>query len=258
MFIVQMSRPTHGVFPMKWRPPLILGARPFILRVLSLSPRMSRRSQSTEPAPLRSWRDLFSKHVRLVRKGMDFRLVLMDPASAAAEKARRMKAKSDAKAKPAKPKSRASQGLAPERLALMRRELRALLKRHEQARSLARHLAYFERALHKSEERAFDEVPVDVMRKALIQIEFLVSNWSQIGLAELRSRLSIAISDREGEVQGAESVHDMRHVKGGTAISVQDATVSQFMEMQQSWMQPAPGGAPLTPREDKPASDNAG
>lgn len=228
---------------------------------------MSRRSPSAEPAARRaapapriakasdaavrrSWRDLFRKHVRLVRQGLDFRFVLMDPAAAAAaDKAKRQKSRIKT-TKAAAPKSRASQNLDAARLTLMRNELRALLKRHVQARSLARHLAYFERELHKSGARAFDDVPVDVLRKALIQIEFLVSNWSAVGLAELRSRLAIAVSDREAEVQGAESLQDLRTLKG-TAMSVQDATVSQFMEMQKSWLQPPPGGAALTPRDDK-------
>ncbi|MGA0610991.1 hypothetical protein [Caldimonas sp. KR1-144] len=222
---------------------------------------MSRRSSTAEPAARRSvsslrggtpaadapkrrsWRQLLKHHVRLQRIGFDFRFVLVDPSDAAPSK------KAKAAAPPA-PKSRASQGLDAGRLALMRTELRMLMKRHPQARALARHLAYFERALHKSGARAYDEVPVEVLRKALIQIEFLVSNWSALGLAELRSRLSIAIGDREAELHGPESVQDLRALKGH-AVSVQDATVSQFMEMQRSWLQPAPGGVPLTPREDK-------
>lgn len=188
-------------------------------------------------AEARGWREFLRKHL-----GM-----LLDPAEV-------MKRRAAKKAPPPPPKSRAVQGLDTAKLVLMRTELRMLLKRHPQARSLARHLAYFERALHKSGARAYDEVPVDVLRKALIQIEFLVTNWSAVGLAELRSRLAISISDREHERQGPESVQDLRHLKGGHAVSVQDATVSQFMEMAQSWAQPAPGGVPLTPRQDQAAA----
>ena len=224
--------------------------------------RRSSATRAAEPADApakRGWRDLLRKHLRLQRVGFDFRFVLLDPAEVRKRKAAKQAAKQAAKraksAPPARKASRATDGLDEARLALMRTELRMLLKRHPQARSLARHLAFFERALHQSGARAYDVVPVDVMRKALIQIEFLVTNWSAVGLAELRSRLSIAISDREGEgeaeANGPESVQDLGGpLKGGHAISVQDATVSQFMEMQQSWLQPAPGGAPLTPRED--------
>jgi hypothetical protein len=215
------------------------------------APRAKGSAPATAPAKAGTgWREFFRKHLGLQRVGFDLRFVLLDPAEA---KKRKLEKKLAAKAGPAAPKSRAVQGLDTAKLVLMRTELRVLLKRHPQARSLARHLAFFERALHKSGARAYDEVPVDVLRKALIQIEFLVSNWSAVGLAELRSRLSIAISDRENEVQGPESVQDLRHLKGGHAVSVQDATVSQFMEMQQSWAQPAPGGMPLTVREDKPS-----
>lgn len=204
---------------------------------------------AAQPPARRNWRQLLKHHVRLQRVGFDFRFVLIDPQDAARTKA---KAKSKVREVPVAPKSRASQGLDAGRLALMRTELRMLMKRHSQARSLARHLAYFERAMQQFGARAFDEVPVDVLRKALIQIEFLVTNWSALGLAEVRSRLAIALSDREAEIAGEESVQDLRNLKGH-AVSVQDATVSQFMAMQQSWLQPAPGGVPLTPIEEQKA-----
>jgi hypothetical protein len=82
-------------------------------------------------------------------------------------------------------------------LALMRKELAALLDEMPETRQALRHLVFVERAIGKHGLKALHKLPVDVMQHALSQLEGLVTNWSPVGLASLRSKLAVAVIDRE-------------------------------------------------------------
>jgi hypothetical protein len=82
-------------------------------------------------------------------------------------------------------------------LALMREQLATLLDQLPGARSTMRHLEMVERALEKKGQRALHKLPLDVLEKALAQLEGMVTNWSPVGLAALRSKMAVAIIDRE-------------------------------------------------------------
>jgi hypothetical protein len=84
-----------------------------------------------------------------------------------------------------------------EELAQIRAELSALLNQLPETRSAMRHLVFVEQALAKKGLRALHKVPLDVLRKALEQLEGLVTNWSPVGLANLRSKMAVAVLDRE-------------------------------------------------------------
>jgi hypothetical protein len=101
--------------------------------------------------------------------------------------------------RPPKPMTRAEQLAAKEAqdLALMRDQLTALLDEMPEARATLRHLVFVEHALRKKGLRALNKLPLDVMRRALDQFEGLVTNWSPAGLATLRSKMAVAIIDRE-------------------------------------------------------------
>jgi hypothetical protein len=79
----------------------------------------------------------------------------------------------------------------------MRRELAAMLDEHEGSREVFRYLAHFERQLGKSGLRVLDEMSVKRLRRALAQFEAIVTNWSSTNLADLRSRMAVAISVRD-------------------------------------------------------------
>lgn len=95
--------------------------------------------------------------------------------------------------------SRAEQAAQREQreLDLARRELAELLDGDASFRSTMRHLAFVEDALGKKGWRALSKVPLDVLQLALRQLEGLVSNWSPEGLACLRSKMAVALIDRE-------------------------------------------------------------
>ncbi len=90
-------------------------------------------------------------------------------------------------------------------LELARRELATLLDEDARLRSNFRHLAFVEQALEKKGWRGLYKVPLDVLQKALQQLEALVSNWSPAGLAALRSKMAVAAIDREHNNPEAEA-----------------------------------------------------
>jgi hypothetical protein len=85
-------------------------------------------------------------------------------------------------------------------LSLARAELARLLDDDPGLRSTLRHLAFVEHALEKKGWRSLYKVPPDVLKQALAQLEDLVTNWSAEGLACLRSKMAVAVIDREDEV----------------------------------------------------------
>ncbi len=84
-----------------------------------------------------------------------------------------------------------------EELMLVRTELAALLNELPETRQTMRHLVFVEQAIEKKGLKVLRKVPLDVMRRAHEQLENLVTNWSPAGLASLRSRMAVAIIDRE-------------------------------------------------------------
>lgn len=65
------------------------------------------------------------------------------------------------------------------------------------SRKTLRHLHAVERALAKQGVRVLHKLPLNVLQHALDQLETLVTNWSPVGLANLRSKMAVSIIDRE-------------------------------------------------------------
>lgn len=86
---------------------------------------------------------------------------------------------------------------AAEELALIRQQLAELLDEVPGTRLAMRHLVMVEHALAKKGVRVLHKLPVDVLQRALEQLEGLVTNWSPAGLASLRSKMAVAVLDRE-------------------------------------------------------------
>jgi hypothetical protein len=92
-----------------------------------------------------------------------------------------------------------------EELALMLNQLGELLGELPEARQTMRHLVFVEHALGKKGLRSLHRLPLDVLQRALEQLEGLVTNWSPAGLASLRSKMAVAIIDREHMDPNAEA-----------------------------------------------------
>lgn len=124
-------------------------------------------------------RAFFTADVKLQRGRRGLVVVLDDGARAAAKAA-------------AAPESRQQR-----ELRCIQDSLATLLDEQEGNRQALRHLAFVEHALQRAGTRAFDKIPLDVMRRAHAQLDGLVTNWSDEGLAALRSKLAVALSRRE-------------------------------------------------------------
>jgi hypothetical protein len=113
-------------------------------------------------------------------------------------------------AQPPKPSKRQSREQATakresEELQLMRAQLAGLLDELPETRPALKHLVFVEHAIGKRGLKALHKLPVDVLEKALLQLEGLVTNWSPVGLASLRSKMAVAIIDREHRNPEAEA-----------------------------------------------------
>jgi len=124
----------------------------------------------------------FKRDLALRREGLALHLVLEErPAAAPLELGRAEQA-------------RRKDG---EDLARIRAELAALLDELPDTRATMRHLVFVEHALAKKGLRALHKVPLDVLQRAHEQLEGLVVNWSPLGLAALRSKMAVAVMERE-------------------------------------------------------------
>lgn len=118
----------------------------------------------------------------------------------------------------------------------LRQALKQLLDQHPTSRHLMRHLGYVERALARQGTRALDEVPVEVMATALEQLDAIVSNWSDRDLAELRSRMAVAIKRRSEEAFfGPDDGARRSDFATASRLLVGDVAHSVFEELQRQY-----------------------
>jgi len=114
-------------------------------------------------------------------------------------------------------------------LELMLAQLAELLGELPETRQTMRHLVFLEQALQKKGLRALHRLPLDVLQRALEQLEGLVTNWSPVGLAALRSKIAVTIIDREHQDPDAEAdayrtAAVMDHGGGGVPVEVVERT----------------------------------
>lgn len=137
----------------------------------------------------KGFRAFFKSDLRLQRGDRGFEVVLSDQAPP--PKRTKKQRKLDASAL----KEKAD-------LQRVRQSLAALLDELPDNRAAMRHLAFIEHALDKKGLKALNKIPYDVLKRALDQLEALVVNWSDEGLAALRSKMAVALIEREPEASG--------------------------------------------------------
>jgi hypothetical protein len=125
--------------------------------------------------------------------------------------------------------------LSEEKVALMQKELRGLLHQHPQTKKMLRHLAYVEHTLHHNGLNAVDDLPLDLLSKALTQLESLVLNWSARGLGETRSRLSLLVKNKEIVALHMGSAAQATEVDSSQRADVCEVSHSVFEETERSW-----------------------
>lgn len=173
-----------------------------------------RERETTPSRPVRWLRSLLTRRVRLERRGFNVHVVLE---------------------KPVLDDTTAPDGSAGDALRRAHAELGALLDRHPDTRHLLRHLGYVERSIRHHGSRAFRQVPVPVLERALEQLELLVRGEQAPAIAPLRARIERALRERGQARKDAGPVTQ--------SVLVSDATQSLFDEMEKSWT----GRVPLDP-----------
>ena len=113
----------------------------------------------------------------------------------------------------------------------MQADLAWLLDQHESARHLMRHLGCVERVLHRGGPQALTALPVKVLARALAELERLVTDWSPVGLADLRSRIAVMLKNRPAETP-AEPVQQFDPTQRAIVTEVEH---SVFEESQRNW-----------------------
>ncbi|WP_457442737.1 hypothetical protein [Roseateles sp. P5_E4] len=115
------------------------------------------------------------------------------------------------------------------------RALAELLGQHPSTRRVMRHLGYVEHQLARQGAAALSEMPVHIVATALSQLEAIVSNWSNRDLAELRSRMAVAVKKgSEDEFLGPDG--ERRSVFAtASRLLVGDVNHSVFEELQRQY-----------------------
>lgn len=156
--------------------------------------------------PIRRAAAAFFKHDLALKRERDGLHIVLEDKKASDEVAPKVPAKK--KSRPSKgEREQAAEKKAAEELALMRQQLAELLDEVPETRLTMRHLVMVEHALSKKGVRVLHKLPLEVLQRAHVQLEGLVTNWSPVGLASLRSKMAVAILDRE-HMSPAESEAD--------------------------------------------------
>ncbi|HEY9068329.1 MAG TPA: hypothetical protein VIO33_25315 [Burkholderiaceae bacterium] len=144
----------------------------------------------------------------------------------------------------------------------MRRELYTLLEHHPASRQMMRHLDVIERTLRRTGIEAVEALPVKVLDRGLNELEALVWDWSQPGLAEVRSRLAVTVKRRRHEANAPDAASQLeRYDRYDRAMPTIDAEVQEvshelFEEMERSWTGRMPDQR-TEPTVDAPRTDAA-
>ena len=165
-----------------------------------------------------SLRSLLIRRLRVTHVGRQWQVVL-EPPPAAASTHEQAVAKHLA-------------AMSPQRRHRMRGQLSQLLRRHPRARAIFRHLAAVEHSLRAP--GAFAGLPPSVLRAALEQLHTLVTDWTALGLHDLRATLQYALNLR-GLPTAALRQPDLLPIDLGRGLQIQDASVSMFIEAQRDW-----------------------
>lgn len=140
-------------------------------------------------------------------------------------------------------RSSKGQGKPATNVAHMLKALKLVLDRHGASRAVLAHLSVVEQALGHGGLQALEDVPADVLGKALSQLEMLVSDWSEAGIAALRAQIKAAMA-KPGRIdvpRGARSGKPSTDFDN-SRMQVNEASVSVFMDAQARWETSLTGG----------------
>ncbi len=172
---------------------------------------------------IQGMRCLRGRRIRLVRQGFDFRIVIEPVASMTVA------------LPPAAPDvSEVSvPSVSPVRVIDAQNDLKAILDRHPAARSVWPSLALVERALGKHGGAGIVCLPAAVLRDAAPLIDLLVDDWGGSGVALLQEYVGLVLRTVHGDAPACNARHPEHRIE----MQVQDASMSEFMEIDRQWNQ---------------------
>ena len=151
------------------------------------------------------------------RKGFNIQVLLEDPAKHIAEIKRESAAAEISEA------------------ATLNAALKGVLDRHPTSRSVLVHLGLLEKAMSRHGLKALDDMPADILQRAMSQFDTLVSDWSPAPLAALRAKIKTVLlaheraNDHRSTAQRLSDFHDDKR------MHVAEASVTTFMEANAEW-----------------------
>jgi hypothetical protein len=119
-------------------------------------------------------------------------------------------------------------------IARMEEAMAQVLDQHVSTRKVMRHLGYLERALQKQGAQCFVDLPLQVLRPALIQLKSVMGPEPSQGLTELHACLVVMVVEREmpqdsGDM-GLLSVFNV-----DDRLLVTEISHADFMSADQAW-----------------------
>lgn len=124
---------------------------------------------------------------------------------------------------------------------LLKAALKAVLDRHASSRAVLVHLTVLETALGRHGLRALNELPPDVLRRAMSQLETLVSDWSQGNLAALRARLTESLIKHGRANDRRRTADRLSDFRDSRQLQVKDVSESTFTEANARWQRSLTG-----------------
>jgi hypothetical protein len=115
------------------------------------------------------------------------------------------------------------------RVTVMRVELKALFNRCPGSREVLPHLAGVEHALKTQGLEAFEQLPQRVLQRAIGQLESVLTEPVGAGIAELRSRIGVALTNFEKVEQAASRRAAPSSFLVDEKLQVSEGSVSDFM-----------------------------
>ena len=201
--------------------PSAAGAAPAAARTARKTNRDAGSTRRLLSKALHTAKLLVVGHVRLKRRGKDIVVVLEERGaqSAAAPAGKEADVKGG--------------GLESAMLFAMQSELADVLDYHAGTRTTLRHLAIFEKKFKQHGVAALHALPVPLLQRALHQLDTLCADLATPAVVDLRSRMEIAIMERETLQSGPPTVNGLSTFNTADKLQVAEVPVSDFLRARQ-------------------------
>jgi hypothetical protein len=132
--------------------------------------------------------------------------------------------------------------LTADELAIVRKDLRLVLDQHPESRAVMRHVRALEYGLHRKGRHAIEEMPIEMLRLGLGQVDLLAGSRRLPGLSLLRSKAAVSIAERERIAAARE-----RNRQQQLDVEVGDASHTTFLEANEEWERSLTGQSSSVP-----------